>query len=147
MFDQVLTDIRLNDKPIVVLNLERIHKLKKFEKHLNMKYFSYEINQNKLLMTYSIAIGKTNDLILYIDKREEINLDHKFGMTFVYPDLSCFIILYNDPKLALLDYIYAWGISSLDPIKHLYHHKFSEFHLSLIKIELNQATRICVGLQ
>jgi len=103
-----------------------------------MKYFSYEINQNKLLISYSIAIGKTNDLILYLDKKEEINLDHKFGLTFVYPDLSCFIILSNDPKMALLDYIYARGASSLESLNHLYYNKFVEFILSLIKVELNQ---------
>ncbi|MFW9879082.1 MAG: hypothetical protein ACFFG0_38875 [Candidatus Thorarchaeota archaeon] len=141
MFNQVLPDIGLNDKPIVILNVERIHELKKFENHLNMKYFTYEINRNKLLLSYSIAIGKLNDLILYVDKKEEINLDHKFGLTFVYPDLSCFIILSNDPKMALLDYIYARGASSLDPLTHLYHNKFLEFILSLIKIELNQGTQ------
>ncbi len=140
-FNQVLPIINLNDKPIIVLNLDRIHELKKFEKHINMKYFTYEINQNKLLISYSIAIGKTNDLVLYLDKKEEINLDHKFGLTFVYPDLSCFIILSNDPKMALLDYIYTRGASSLDPLNHLYHNKFVEFILSLIKIELNQGIK------
>lgn len=141
MFNRVLPDVGLNDIPIVVLNLDRIHELKKFEKHLNMKYFSYEINQNKLILSYSIAIGKANDLILYLDKREEIKLDNKFGQTFVFPDLSCFIILSNDPKMALLDYIYARENSSLDPLKHLYHNKFVEFILSLIKIELNQDSK------
>ena len=141
LFNKVLPNIDLNDKPIIILTLNRINDVKKFDKHLNMKYFSYEIEHKKLIINYSIAIGKNKDLIYYFDKKEEINLDHKFGLTFVYPDLSCFIILTNDPKMALLDYIYTRGASSLDPLFHLYLNKFSEFIIALIKVELNKSTK------
>lgn len=50
-----------------------------------------KLNIKNLKLTYSIAVGKNKDLICYFDKKEEINLDHKFGLTFVFPDLSCFI--------------------------------------------------------
>jgi len=136
LFNEILPDINLNDKPIIIIPLELINDIKKFENHLNMKNFSFELKHNKLITSSSLAIMRNAEGTIYLDRQEEINLDHKFSRSFVYPDLSCFILLTNDPRMALLDYIYARAGSSLNLITHCYANKLTEFLVALTKIEL-----------
>ena len=82
LFNNVLPNIDLDDKPIIILSLNRINDVKKFEKHLNMKYFSYEIEHKKLIINYSIAIGKNKDLIYYFDKKRRDKLRSQIWFNF-----------------------------------------------------------------
>ncbi len=47
-----------------------------------MKYFSYEIEHKKLIINYSIAIGKNKDLIYYFDKKRRDKLRSQIWFNF-----------------------------------------------------------------